>query len=57
MIKNWDDFWIPFPFNEAWVVFGNPIFVSENDDLKAKALELKAELDRITLEADANAKK
>ncbi|MDX6769677.1 MAG: lysophospholipid acyltransferase family protein [Elusimicrobiota bacterium] len=51
--KAWDKFQVPLPFGRAVVVYGEPIEVGPDDDAKAKAAELKAELDRITAEADA----
>lgn len=51
--KAWDKFQFPLPFGRAVVVYGEPIEVRDGDDLKAKAAELKAALDRITAEADA----
>ena len=50
--KAWDRFQIPLPFGRAVVIYGTPVRVGPNDDLAAKALELKAGLDRITDEAD-----
>lgn len=51
--KAWDRFHFPLPFGRAAVVYAEPIEVLAHDDLKAKAAELKAVLDRITDEADA----
>lgn len=51
--KAWDKFQLPLPFGRAVVVYGEPIEVLEGDDFRAKAAELKAALDRITAEADA----
>ena len=51
--KSWDRFQFPLPFGRAVVVYGDPIEVGPDDDLEAKAAELKAALDRITAEADA----
>jgi lysophospholipid acyltransferase (LPLAT)-like uncharacterized protein len=51
--KSWDQFQVPLPFGRSVVVYGEPIEVGPEDDLKAKAAELKAALDRITAEADA----
>jgi len=51
--KAWDHFHIPLPFGRAVVVYGEPLEVRPGDDLTAKAAELKARLDAITLEADA----
>jgi lysophospholipid acyltransferase (LPLAT)-like uncharacterized protein len=51
--KAWDRFQVPLPFGRAVVAYGEPISVGPDDDLAAKAAELKAALDRITAEADA----
>ena len=50
--KAWDRFQVPLPFGRAAVVYGEPIAVGPDDDLAAKAAEVKAALDRITEEAD-----
>jgi hypothetical protein len=50
--KSWDRFQVPLPFGRAVVVYGEPIEVGPDDDLAAKAAELKASLDLITEEAD-----
>jgi len=51
--KSWDQFQVPLPFGRSCVVYGEPIEVGPDDDLKAKAAELKAALDAITAEAEA----
>jgi lysophospholipid acyltransferase (LPLAT)-like uncharacterized protein len=51
--KSWDQFQVPLPFGRSVVVYGEPIEVGPEDDLKAKAAELKLALDRITAEAEA----
>lgn len=53
LTKAWDHFHIPLPFGRGVVVYGEPLEVRPGDDLKAKAAELKARLDAITLEAEA----
>lgn len=50
--RAWDKFHVPLPFGRAVVRYGEPIWVGPNDDLAAKAREVKAELDRITELAD-----
>jgi lysophospholipid acyltransferase (LPLAT)-like uncharacterized protein len=50
--KAWDRFQVPLPFGRAVVIYGEPVRIGPDDDLAAKALELKAGLDRITDEAD-----
>ncbi len=50
--KSWDSFQVPLPFSRAFLVCGKPVFVSPEDDLRAKLRELDAELNRVTDEAD-----
>jgi lysophospholipid acyltransferase (LPLAT)-like uncharacterized protein len=50
--RSWDRFLVPLPFGRMCLHHGRPVSVAEGDDEAAKAAELKAELDRITLEAD-----
>jgi lysophospholipid acyltransferase (LPLAT)-like uncharacterized protein len=50
--KAWDRFQVPLPFGRSVVIYGEPLYVREGDDLAAKAAELKAALDRVTDEAD-----
>lgn len=50
--KAWDRFQVPLPFGRAVVVYHEPIRVGPDDDLTAKAAELKAALDAVTAEAD-----
>ncbi|MCX5793914.1 MAG: lysophospholipid acyltransferase family protein [Elusimicrobia bacterium] len=50
--RAWDRFQIPLPFSRAVVVHGPALFVGPQDDLAAKAKELKLALDRIHEDAD-----
>jgi hypothetical protein len=52
ILPNWDRYLVPAPFNRFIIVYGKPVSAAPGDDLTAKAQELKAELDRITTEAD-----
>ncbi|OGS21289.1 MAG: hypothetical protein A2252_08475 [Elusimicrobia bacterium RIFOXYA2_FULL_39_19] len=52
IFNNWDQYLLPMPFNEAFIVYGNPVYIEKNDDLALKAVELENELNRITQEAD-----
>ncbi|MEW6040163.1 MAG: lysophospholipid acyltransferase family protein, partial [Elusimicrobiota bacterium] len=52
VLSNWDRYLAPAPFNRIVIVYGRPVEVNENDDLSKKALELAAELNRITDYAD-----
>jgi len=53
VIRHWDEFHIPYPFNKVSVCHGRPIYVSENDDVKKKCFELKKAIDDITATADS----
>jgi lysophospholipid acyltransferase (LPLAT)-like uncharacterized protein len=48
----WDEFIVPKPFNRISMVYGEPVFVTPEDDLVKKALELKTRLDEVTRQAD-----
>ncbi|MDD5628817.1 MAG: lysophospholipid acyltransferase family protein [Elusimicrobia bacterium] len=50
--RAWDRFQVPLPFSRAVVRHGPALIVGPQDDLAAKAKELKAALDRVTDEAD-----
>jgi len=52
LLGSWDRFQLPLPFGRALVLHAPPILVGPQDDLEAKARELKETLDRITEEAD-----
>lgn len=53
--RSWDQYQVPLPFGRAVIRYGAPITVKPGDDLEKKAAELKAALDRITAEAEAEA--
>ncbi len=50
--KAWDRLQVPLPFGRAVVIYGEPLRVRPDDDLAAKAAELKAAIDALTAEAD-----
>ncbi len=50
--KAWDHFHVPLPFGRSVVVYGEPIFIGPDDDLVAKAAEVKTAMDAATAEAD-----
>ena len=50
--RSWDRFQVPLPFSRALVVHGPAVLVGPQDDLTAKARELKIALDRIHEQAD-----
>ncbi|OGS45986.1 MAG: hypothetical protein A2539_06640 [Elusimicrobia bacterium RIFOXYD2_FULL_34_15] len=52
IVRHWDEFHIPYPFNKVSVCHGNPVYVKENDSLEEKSKELKIAMDEITAEAD-----
>ncbi|MDO8734951.1 MAG: lysophospholipid acyltransferase family protein [Elusimicrobiota bacterium] len=52
VVRNWDEFHIPYPFNKVAVCHGQPVYVSENDDIENKSQELKTAIDFVTKKAD-----
>jgi len=55
LLKSWDRFMLVWPFSRGVIVWGNPIYVPHDADdtmMEQKRLELEAELNRITDEAD-----
>lgn len=51
-LNSWDRFIVPLPFGRMRYAVGEPVFVSENaeaEEMEAKRMELKAQLDRLTL--------
>ena len=53
IMKSWDKFHIPLPLGKAVLRYGPPLLIGPNDDLDAKAAQLKRVLDDITAQADA----
>ncbi len=51
--RSWDKFQVPLPFGRAVVSYGEPIWVKPEDDLIAKAAQIKRSLDNISREAEA----
>lgn len=52
VFRSWDEYFIPKPFNRIAMVYGEPLHVGPNDNLEARAAELKDALDRVAAEAD-----
>ncbi len=50
--RSWDNYLLPFPFNRAVVICGNPIEVKKGDRWKDKIKEIEKELNSITEKAD-----
>ena len=53
VVKHWDEFHIPFPFNKAIVCYGKPFYVKKEDSVEQKAAELKKAIDKVTEYADS----
>tara|TARA_B100000989_G_scaffold298855_1_gene290500 strand:+ start:1410 stop:2066 length:657 start_codon:yes stop_codon:yes gene_type:complete len=51
-LNSWDKFLFIFPFNKIVAVWGNPIHIKKNNDLKKEMKNLENELNRITNLAD-----
>ena len=54
VFNSWDKFQLPLPFARAILVYDKPFFVSLDDNLDAKAKELKEILNNLTLQAKKN---
>lgn len=52
ILKNWDQFVVPLPFNHIIVANGQPLYVKKEDDIETKKTELKAAMDILTDETD-----
>lgn len=55
IIRGWDTFHFPLPFNRICIVYGKPFWIAPQDDLKESAKIIKKILDDITDEADRRA--
>ncbi|MFH0948848.1 MAG: lysophospholipid acyltransferase family protein [Elusimicrobiota bacterium] len=53
IVRHWDEFHIPYPFNKIAICHGEPIYISESDDVQKKCFELKKAIDDITTTADS----
>ncbi|MBN1385003.1 MAG: lysophospholipid acyltransferase family protein [Elusimicrobia bacterium] len=53
IVRNWDEFHIPFPFGKVALCHGKPIYIKENDDIQEKSKELEIALDEITAKSDS----
>ncbi len=47
VMNSWDNFELPLPFGRAELLYGEPITVSEGDDLKARAAQLENSLNSL----------
>ncbi len=52
ILRSWDKYQFPLPFNRIEAVYGEPLHVSETDDVQAKAEELEKTLNALTVEAE-----
>ena len=52
ILKSWDKFLIPYPFNRIVVINGDPLYVLPEDNIELKAKQLEALLTNITKQAD-----
>ena len=52
ILKTWDNFILPYPFNHFVVIYGKPVYINSNSQLNQKKKELTFEMNRITLMAD-----
>jgi len=52
ILRSWDKYQFPLPFNRIEAVYGEPLHVAEGDDIAAKAAELESRLNALTEEAE-----
>lgn len=52
VLRSWDKYQFPLPFGRIEAVYGEPIRVTQTDDLAAKTLELERALNALTEEAE-----
>jgi lysophospholipid acyltransferase (LPLAT)-like uncharacterized protein len=52
IFKSWDEFILPFPFNNITVVYGKPFHIQKNDDAQQKQIELEQEMNDINRKAE-----
>lgn len=52
ILRSWDRYQFPLPFGRIEAVYGEPIAVSETDDVQVKAAELEGRLNALTEEAE-----
>ncbi len=57
VFNSWDNFILPLPFNQIVVIYGKPLTISSNDDIKEKKEELKRRLLNIVKEGEEFFKK
>ena len=51
-VNSWDKMRIPLPFGKTAFFYGKTMYITQDTDLKAAAVELKNELDRLTDQAE-----
>ena len=52
VFNSWDKFQLPLPFGRAALIYGAPIFITQNDAVEVKSAELEASLNEITGRAE-----
>ncbi len=48
-LNNWDRYILPLPFSKVWIIYGKPIYIDEEDNIKSKTLEIERFLKSICL--------
>ena len=52
VIKNWDEFLIPYPFNYITVINGEPLYILPEDNIELKSKQLEDILNKVNVQAD-----
>jgi lysophospholipid acyltransferase (LPLAT)-like uncharacterized protein len=55
LLRSWDRFLIPKPFARAFMVYGEPLYVSPDTDLDQAARDVEAAINRLEDEAEGRA--
>ncbi len=52
--NNWDRYVLPLPFSTAYVIYGNPFYVKEQENIKNKISELEKIMFQLTSQLNGN---
>ncbi len=50
--RSWDRFQVPLPFGSSAYLYGEPVYISEDKDIKQARIELKDALNQLNQQAD-----
>lgn len=53
-LKNWDKYIIPLPLCSAYIIYGKPIYINQNDNIRNKIEELELVLKNLDFTSNLN---